>query len=279
MALSNIEWTDYTFNPWRGCTKVSPGCKNCYMFRDMHRYGLDPSVVTRTKTWNDPIKWQREAEKQNKRFLVFTCSWSDFFHVDADQWRADAWALIKKCDRLIFQVLTKRAGRISANLPADWNGGYPNVWLGVSVENQQAADERIPFLIKATARCRFISAEPLLGSVNLCKYLDRLDWIIAGGESGPQVDPTHPGWVRSLRLQCKETGTPFFFKQWGEWAPIDKPWEQNSPKRLADNETWWNLAGGSGFHGDEVYRMRRVGKKQAGRLLDNRTHDELPILQ
>src|SRR5437868_587512 len=108
---TGISWTEHTWNPWRGCTKVSPGCANCYMFREQRRYGRDPTQVVRTKTWNDPIKWNRQAAEAGRKDLVFTCSWSDFFHEGADEWRDEAWAVIRSCPNLIFQILTKRADR------------------------------------------------------------------------------------------------------------------------------------------------------------------------
>lgn len=141
---TNIAWTERTWNPWRGCTKVDPGCKGCYMFAAQRRYGLDPSVVVRTKTWGDPRKWQRAAQAGGRIERVFTCSWSDWFHKDADGWRAEAWRLVKNCPNLHFQILTKRADRIAELLPSDWSGGYPNVWLGGSISEEKGlwrADE------------------------------------------------------------------------------------------------------------------------------------------
>lgn len=206
-----IAWTDKTWNPWRGCDKVSPGCAHCYMFTAQERYGKDPAVVTRTKTWGDPLKWQREAEAKGVTYRVFTCSWSDWFHEDADAWRDDAWAVIRKCPNLIFQILTKRSGRILSNLPADWRDGYPNVWLGVSIENDRFV-YRADDLRCVPARVRFISAEPLLGSLPSLD-LDDIHWLIVGGESGPGYRPMDVAWVRELRDYAKREGTAFFFKQ------------------------------------------------------------------
>lgn len=209
---TNIAWTNRTWNPWRGCTKISPGCKNCYMFTQQARYGQDPSIVQRTKTWGAPIKWQKEAEAAGIQELVFTCSWSDWFHVDSDPWRADAWKVIKDCPNLIFQVLTKRSERIVQNLPSDWGNGYPNVWLGVSVENRKHGLPRIDHLRTIPVVVRFLSVEPLLedlGAVNL----SFIDWVIVGGESGPGWRPMDHAWVRNIRSQCREQGATFFFKQ------------------------------------------------------------------
>src|SRR5437870_2530620 len=99
-AGDDADVTDYTWNPWRGCTKISPGCTNCYMFRDQRRYGRDPSVVVRTKTWRDPLRWQKKAEAAGRTDLVFTCSWSDWFHEDADAWRPEAWDVVRRCPNL-----------------------------------------------------------------------------------------------------------------------------------------------------------------------------------
>lgn len=206
-----IAWTDKTFNPWRGCTRVSPGCAKCYMFSAQERYGRDPNIVTRTKTWGDPIRWQREAAAQGITLRVFTCSWSDWFHEAADAWRDEAWALIRSCPNLIFQILTKRDDRIADHLPADWGVGYPNVWLGVSIENNRHV-YRADTLRRIKARVRFISAEPLLDP---CDDLDLtgIDWLIVGGESGPGYRPMPHEWAIALRDKAKASGTAFFFKQ------------------------------------------------------------------
>jgi protein gp37 len=208
---SNIAWTLRTWNPWRGCTKVDPGCKNCYMFPAQLRGGLDPSTVVRTKTWGDPRKWQREAQAAGRFERVFTCSWSDWFHADADAWRPEAWALVKNCPNLHFQVLTKRADRIASCLPPDWGDGYPNVWLGVSISEEKGlwrADE----LRKILPRVRFISYEPALGPLGALN-LTGIHWVIFGGESGPAFRPMNVEWARAMRDKCKAAGVAFFYKQ------------------------------------------------------------------
>lgn len=132
-----ISWTDHTWNPWRGCEKITPGCDHCYMFIAQVRYGRDPSQVVRTQTWRQPIRWNAEAEAARKPRRVFTCSWSDFFHPDADEWREEAWAVIRSTPWLTYQILTKRPSNIAARLPGDWGDGYRNVWLGVSRHSQR----------------------------------------------------------------------------------------------------------------------------------------------
>jgi len=208
---SIIAWTSRTWNPWRGCTKISPGCAHCYMFTAQERYGRDPNVVTRTKTWRDPLKWEREAAAANRIDLVFTCSWSDWFHIDADPWRDEAWQLVKRCPHLHFQILTKRHERIADHLPADWGQGYANVWLGVSIENDRFV-HRADALREIPAAVRFISAEPLLSPLPSLN-LDRIDWVIVGGESGPDYRPMRTEWVRELRERCDSAGVSFFYKQ------------------------------------------------------------------
>ena len=166
-----ISWTEKTWNPWQGCTKVSPGCAHCYMFRDKRKYGQNPEVVVRSKdpTFYAPLKWKEPA-------LVFTCSWSDFFHADADNWREEAWEIIRKTPHLTYQILTKRPERILEHLPSDWGAfGYPNVWLGTSVENQRWAKVRIPLLLQVPAVIRFLSCEPLLGPLDLVAAVGDVD--------------------------------------------------------------------------------------------------------
>ena len=233
---TRIEWCNHTWNCWIGCTKVSAGCANCYAYRDMTAYGHDPSTVRRTsdKTFFAPLRWRNKA-------LVFVCSWSDFFHEAADGWRADAWRVIRQTPHLTYQVLTKRPERIAACLPDDWGKGWANVWLGVTAENQAMANERIPVLLKIPAVLRFISCEPLLGSVDLAQavpcgyYCDSaighvdhqfaleskgdgrgIGWVIIGGESGDkEVRLMAAGWAMQLIDQCKCERIPCFFKQAG----------------------------------------------------------------
>jgi protein gp37 len=206
-----IAWTERTWNPWRGCTKVSPGCAHCYMFTAQERYGQNPAVVVRTGTWGQPRKWEAAAAKAGRIERVFTCSWSDWFHVDADAWRAEAWAVIKACPHLHFQILTKRDDRIADHLPADWGAGYPNVWLGVSIENDRHTF-RADRLRTIPAAVRFISAEPVLGPMPSLD-LTGIDWLIVGGESGPHFRPMDHAWARALRVKAIAAGVAFFFKQ------------------------------------------------------------------
>lgn len=233
---SGIGWTGNTWNPWKSCRKISPACKFCYMYRDMERWGQDPTKVTRSKsTFNEPLKWKDPT-------LIFTCSWSDWFIEEADAWRMEAWEIIKKTPHHTYQILTKRPERILKCLPPDWGDGYPNVWIGVSVENQEYADLRIPILLNVPAHVRFLSCEPLLGDINISQsvrlwkfqnsgsfesdYEHLLHWVIIGGESGHGKHPEDKSvkyqyreskleWISSITQQCREAGVPVFVKQLG----------------------------------------------------------------
>jgi protein gp37 len=202
---SAIEWTEATWNPWHGCLKVSPGCAHCYMYRDKLRYGQDPSEVLRSKSSFDaPTRWKQPR-------VIFTCSWSDFFIEQADEWRDDAWEIIRTTPQHTYQVLTKRPERIREHLPKGWP--FSNVWLGVSVENLRFY-KRIEALVDIPAAIRFLSLEPLLAPLpNL--PLTGISWVVVGGESGPRCRPMEAEWVREIRSQCGKTKTAFFFKQWG----------------------------------------------------------------
>jgi len=207
------------------------------MFRDKKRYGQDPGRIHRSSnvTFNKPLHWKESAK-------VFICSWSDFFLEEADEWRPEAWWIIRKCKHLTFQILTKRPENIKDRLPEGWP--FENVWLGVTAENQEMADLRIPQLLQIPAAVRFVSVEPMLGSVDLSDWVGRVtgctlhcqksknecramsgdcesayesfrgvDWAICGGESGPNARPMELMWAESLYDQCAGAGVPFFMKQ------------------------------------------------------------------
>src|SRR4030066_1119182 len=158
MSITNIEWTNYTWNPWVGCKKISAGCKNCYMYREQTQRGNDPMLIRRTLTTHDPLKWEKQAMVDGQKKMVFTCSYSDFFIDCADSWRDEAWNIIRRTPHLIYQILTKRIERVKDCLPPDWP--LPNAWLGVTAENQEMADKRIPLLLQPPATLRFVSVEP-----------------------------------------------------------------------------------------------------------------------
>jgi len=267
--------------------------------------GFEPTI--HSGRLEEPLKI-----KKSKR--IFVCSMGDLFHEKlAYNWITDVWRIMSRANWHTFYILTKRPKlmknfidhyfkfQIAANIPLE---NISHIWLGVSVENQQTADERIPILLSIPAAKKFVSCEPLLGPINFgwgdentikecrekgqqaCSWCpDRectdntttfLDWVVAGGETGPGARPCHPDWARGIRDQCQAARVPFFFKGFGTWQPIDQPWEQDSPKPLAPNEDWLNLRGGCGFHGEEVWRMRKTGKKAAGNLLDGKEWSEQP---
>ena len=254
---SKIQWTTHTWNPWQGCRKCSLGCRNCYMFADMARYGKDPLDIHRSAdaTFRKPLSWQRQiatGKRPADEKYVFTCSWSDWFIEEADAWRDDAWEIVRACPDLIFQILTKRSDRIADHLPTFWNEIKDRAWLGVTVENQATADVRIPHLKAVSDAFRFLSMEPLLGPVDLSRLVlrdprpeidrrilngtlrpdhttcaevfqwnaSRIHWAILGGESGSGARRCHLRWLRSLRDQCRATGIDCFVKQLGRF-PID----------------------------------------------------------
>ncbi|SOE97505.1 protein gp37 [Burkholderia sp. D7] len=175
-ALSNIEWTDSTFNPWIGCMPVGPGCDNCYPSAWAKRYGRDFADRTRTKTWADPVRWNREHDAfyqlHGRRRRVFCASLADVFDNSVDpHWRADLFSLIEATPDLDWLLLTKRIGNAAAMLPTTWANGWSNVWIGATVVNQQEADRDVPKLLALPAAMRFLSIEPMLGPIDLRRYL------------------------------------------------------------------------------------------------------------
>lgn len=258
-ADTAIEWAHHTFNPWTGCTKVSPGCDHCYAESWAKRSGMvewgdHPRRRTSAANWRQPLKWNAAALTAGTRARVFCASLADVFDNQApDEWRADLARLIEATPALDWLLLTKRIGNAEKMLRAMFPGGVPsNVWLGATVVNQEEAHRDVPKLLFVKNKLRitvtFLSMEPLLGPVDLKSitlrshgprdelsstlgdwisplrgaFIDSptLDWIIVGGESGPKARPMHPDWARSLRDQCAAAGVPFLFKQWGEWAPV-----------------------------------------------------------
>lgn len=312
---TKIEWTDATWNPIRGCSRVSEGCRHCYAETVAKRFSGEgqpyEGLIARGGQWNgqikivdhvmdQPLRWQRPR-------LVFVNSMSDLFHENVPEHVVDrVFSVMALAEKHTFQVLTKRPERMLQYLSQDrrrqwadmavhfWGGidpdalhdsihygdqVLPNVWLGVSVEDQKSADERIPLLLATPAAVRWISAEPLLGPVDLSCWPiygpDReqlLNWVVVGGESGANARPMHPDWARSLRDQCADAGVPFLFKQWGEWAPRDFPaWPENADYLDSIGKGWWCP--------ETRVWMERVGKRSAGRLLDGVQHDGYPATQ
>jgi protein gp37 len=309
-ANSKIEWTDHTFNPWIGCTKVSPACDHCYaeVSTPSRTLGVvwgagQPRRRTSPGNWAMPLRWDAQATafaaQHGRRQRVFCASLADVFDNEVpDEWRADLFALIEATPNLDWLLLTKRIGN-AEHMMFTARGGHlpllPNLWLGATICNQAEADRDIPKLLKVPARVRFLSMEPLLGPVNLhpwlcahgdaskpeqkfsawCSPANSLHWVIVGGESGHEARPMHPDWVRSLRDQCAAAGVPFLFKQWGEWGPLpEAAMVGDAPVgHFAQGQF---CAGSIVLGGSADGLMQRIGKKAAGRLLDGVQHDGSP---
>jgi protein gp37 len=268
---SRIEWTDHTFNPWWGCTKVSEACKHCYAEAWSKRVGQKvwgPKADRRffgDRHWQEPIKWNTDALTSKRRPRVFCASMADVFEerTELDPWRARLWSLIEQTPELDWLLLTKRPQLVAELVP--WARRWPtNVWLGTTVEDQASAEERLPHLTKLPAVVRFVSAEPLLSDLDLREWMGTtINWVITGGESGPKARPSNPSWFRELLQQCAEAEVPFHFKQWGDWMPVRK--SRDASREKVAMQTF-----------DDGTTMHRVGKKVAGRLLDGEMWDGIP---
>jgi len=206
---SGIEYVDHSWNPWTGCQPESEVCDHCYMYEGMKRYGKDPTVVQRTKeaAFNSPLN--RGSWLSGQR--IFVCSWSDFFHDDADPWRADAWEIIRQRPDLTFLIVTKRIDFAASRMPE--SGCPSNVWIIATAENQRWLDERMNWLRGIQSVVRGISYEPALGPIDISKHAQFIDWVAVGCESGPKRRPADLDWFRSIRDQCQKYGIPFFLKQ------------------------------------------------------------------
>lgn len=355
---SKIEWCDHTFNPWVGCSKVSPGCANCYAEAnfDLRKHRVkwgpgNPRSRTSAENWKKPLKWDRAkffcTECNNwheddwceacgrtidkpSRPKVFCSSLADWLDDEVPiELLANLLSLMNRCRNLDWLMLTKRPENFVARVGeaarflmaqaeerpmglmqdigwiVNWlSGKVPpsNVWIGVSVEDQQRADERIPELLKIPAQIHFLSMEPLLGPVLLKEWMPfavshgltepssgrwfgGIHWVIAGGESGVHARPLHPDWVRGLRDQCASAGVPFLFKQWGEWLPGEQTHDSGTGYRQCDTGEIYGSTGhpkreNFGTHPDRRSGnliTLKIGKKSAGRLLDGVKHNDFPI--
>ena len=244
---SAISWTEHTFAPWFGCTRVSPGCDLCYAevwTARFHKAEWGSHAARKraaASTWRGPIKWDREAAERGLPARVFCSELSDVFDNQApDSWRDDLWHLIRSTPHLDWLLLTKRPQNMRRMLPSDWRDGWPNVWLGATTENQIEADRRVPQLLSIPAARRWLSAEPLLEPINLHPWLGpaKIEWIIVGGESDQSVSKVRPmmsAWARTVRDQCRDAGAALYFKQTGS-HPADWPiW----PRGKGDNPRDW----------------------------------------
>ena len=212
--MEGVAW-----NPWHGCTKISPGCKYCYVYRQDESYGseISSSLCRKTAQFDAPIKKKRDGcYKIPAGSLVCTCFTSDFLLKDADEWRGDCWKMIKERSDCFFMFFTKRIDRLSDCLPPDWGDGYENVIIGCTVENGQMADFRLPIFLSLPIKHRLIIAAPLLEEIDISEYIgDGIEEVSAGGESGASARPCDFDWVLSLRRQCVEKGVTFRFHQTG----------------------------------------------------------------
>ncbi len=276
---SDIEWTHHTFNPWWGCAKVSPACNNCYAEAWAKRtghavWGSDsPRRFFTAAHWAEPLKWNADAGRRGVVERVFCASMADVFEdrEDLSQEREKLWKLIDETPYLNWLLLTKRPQNISKMAPwAEDQIWPPNVWLGTTVESQAWAKSRLPHLLKHNSSVRFLSCEPLLGSLDLLPWLNipnlnPLSWVIAGGESGAQSRPMKESWLVNLRDFCLSNGIAFHFKQWGHWVPAAMlptlTAEEKSKEFTLEHERVMFVP---------------LGKKLAGRKLQGRTYDGLP---
>ena len=310
MGKTSIEWATDVWNPISGCSKVSPGCEACYAIRETNRHRNLPkfSGLVQDMEWTGEVRCHPDLLDQpyhwKKPRRIFVASMSDLFHSKVPwDFVMDVFETIRQCRQHTFLLLTKRPGRMAYFAEKVWPywSGMPwpeNCWAGTSVESQTYAP-RLDCLLRVPAKFRFVSAEPLLGPLDLRRWLggvgvacphdlgichhgctaacwrrtncaplgsppERISWVIAGGESGSGARPSHPDWFRNLRDQCQRAGVPFFFKQWGEWVST-----HDVSLAVASNPkcVFRRLDGAT------VYR---VGKKAAGALLDGREWRDMP---
>lgn len=210
-----------SWNLWHGCTKVSPGCAHCYVYRRDGEVGRDSTVLYKTAEFDLPVKKKRNGEYKLTREdgTVYTCFTSDFFHPDADEWRIDAWKMIKERDDLDFFMVTKRPERFTVSLPDDWGEGYPNVHVCCTCENQEMADKRLLVFLKLPIAKKSVIHEPMLEKIDISKYLEeypgQIVSVTCGGESGPDARVCDFDWILSTREQCMKHNVAFSFKQTG----------------------------------------------------------------
>ncbi|ACD18108.1 DUF5131 family protein [Paraburkholderia phytofirmans] len=234
---SKIEWTERTWNPTVGCTKISQGCKNCYaegMAKRLKAMGT-PGYENGFRLTLLPNRLE-EPQKRKSPTVYFVNSMSDLFHQSvSDAFVNEVFDSIRACPQHTFQILTKRAERLATycsrhEIPQ-------NAWLGVSVEDRRHGVPRIEHLRSVTGRIRFLSVEPLLEDLGTLD-LSNIDWVIVGGESGPKARPMNEQWVRRVKVQCEDQGVKFFFKQWGAWGTDGVRRSKKANGRLLDGQTW-----------------------------------------
>ncbi|MCD8068309.1 MAG: phage Gp37/Gp68 family protein [Lachnospiraceae bacterium] len=210
-----------TWNPWHGCTRASTGCLNCYVYRRDSEFGRDASVVKKTASFNLPVRKNRQKEYKLKPDgnYVYTCFTSDFFHPAADEWRPEAWAMMKERSDLTFYFITKRPERFYVGLPDDWGDGYENIHIACTCENQYQTNKRLPIFLNLPIQHKEIIHEPMLEAINirpfLEKYHNEIELVSCGGESGNDARVCDYGWVLNTLTQCVEYDVAFHFHQTG----------------------------------------------------------------
>lgn len=204
------------WNPWRGCHKFSEGCKYCYIHKGDSRRGIDTNVVVKTDKFYAPIEKNTKGEYKIKSGqLIYVCFSSDFLIEEADLWRTECWKMIKERNDLHFLFLTKRIERFNQCIPPDWNDGYDNVTVGCTVENQACADFRLNIFNQLPIKHKDIICQPLIGPINLEKYLSGIELVVVGGESDQDARPLDFEWVKDLHSQCLNKRVKFEFRQCG----------------------------------------------------------------
>jgi protein gp37 len=282
-ANTKIEWCRHTWNPWFGCSKVSPACDFCYAEAMMAtqykrvRWGTgEARQRTSASNWREPFRWNKEAEAARQPASVFCLSLGDIWDHEVDpEWRSEAFSVMESTPWLVYLLLSKRIGNaVKMCYPSPRAPKLPaNAALGSTMVNQQEWDRDLPKLKHAVkslgARFSFASVEPMLGPINTNGNLP--DWVIVGGESGSKARAMHPDWARSMRDQCAKAKVPFFFKQWGEWVT-----EIQSPPQITlpgeSRGPWATLNPKTQEWGGDTLQVYKVGKKSAGALLDGVEH-------
>ena len=230
-----------SWNPWHGCRKLSEGCRHCYVYRQDAQHDKDSREVRRTAAFNLPVRRTRDGRyKVPPGEMVYTCFTSDFLVEEADAWRAEAWEMIRIRSDLRFFFITKRIDRLMQVLPPDWGGGgYENLAVGCTVENQAMADYRLPLLLNAPLRHKLVICAPLLGPLDIARYLTPgIEEVSVGGESGNEARPCNYDWVLSIRRQCVAADIPFVFHQTGARLVKDgrlyrirRPYQHSQPRK------------------------------------------------
>lgn len=227
------------WNPWRGCKKCSEGCLHCYIHKGDLKRGVDTSIITQTADFFKPLQKLKNGNDKMKSGTVYVCFSSDFLIEEADAWRGECWRMIKARQDCTFLFLTKRIGRFMDCIPPDWGDGYDNTVVGCTVENQKNADEKLPLFQALPIKHKCIIAQPLLEDIDIEKYMDGIELVVAGGESDAQARPFHFDWAKHLREQCIRKNVDFEFRQCGTYTIKDgkqyklSTWDLGKQAKLA----------------------------------------------